>query len=70
MSSSSTPVIDQFQRCVVDFPSERSLLVCACAGSGKSTTLRVKSLLDAGMPASRVRVYLQGQPKRWGTSTD
>lgn len=58
MSSSSTPAIDQFQRCVVDFPSERSLLVCACAGSGKSTTLalRVKSLLDAGMPASRVLV--------------
>jgi len=51
--------LDQFQQCVVGFPPERSLVVSACAGSGKSTTLalRTKALVGRwAVPADRILV--------------
>lgn len=52
--------LDQFQQCVVAFPPERSLVVSACAGSGKSSTLalRAKALVDGGIRAERARAHL------------
>ena len=50
--------LDAFQRAVVGFPCDRSLVVCACAGSGKSTTLalRVQTLLQQGVRPETIMV--------------
>eukprot|EP00965_Chrysotila_dentata_P197208 6178064-Pleurochrysis_carterae.AAC.2 len=59
LQPASAPLeLDEYQQCVVAFPANRSLVVSACAGSGKSTTLalRAKALIDAGVNAEDILV--------------
>ena len=56
--------LDTFQRAVVEAPPDCSLLVHACAGSGKSTTLalRAKALIEHRVPASNVILLVRSSP--------
>ena len=54
-----TGPLDQFQQCVVDFPLDRNVIVKACAGGGKSTTLalRARRMVErAGIPPEQILV--------------
>ena len=50
--------LDRYQQMVLSFPANRPLVVRACAGAGKSSTLalRAKALIDSGVPPSSILV--------------